>query len=759
MSDPESRLPRPSSRRVGSWEPGFIAAAYFLAHLPFLAPALEDIDSINFALGLRDFNPAEHQPHPPGYPVYIALGRVSLAAVHAFTSLGRVQAEALALAFLSALGGAIAIVCASVVFTVVAADSSVDASRSTRLVRWATVLLAVCPLFWMTGARPMSDMPGLAFALAAQALALTGRLHAATFVAAFALGVRAQSVWLTAPLLGWALVRSRVRTWREWLRIVLIAAAGVLAWAIPLVVASGGPGAYGAALGTQAGEDFAFVDMVWTNPTPRRLALGLIHTFVMPWASVPLAGVMLALAAAGALVSLFRGPVLRLAIAFGPYAVFHLVFQETITVRYALPLVAPVAFLAASALAATGRVVNFVAAPMAALSLVVAFPGLMAYGRDPHPAFRAIEDVERRAESEPPAIVTSHFELRRALRAADPTRLPLAWAPRGREWLELVSYWRDGGRRPAWFLANARRTDLALIDPRSRTQVVRYRWAVEDRPELSGTRPSGTDWYRLNPPGWFLGEGWSLTAETGGVAEATRTAPGYQPILGYARRRSEPMHLVVGGRHLGEIADGAALFELVIDEQVRDRWTLSPEERNFLRFLDLPGGLPGPGDYAVITVSSLPAIRGTVPRRVPVAVRQFDIQPATQVIFGFGQGWHEDEYDAVTGRRWRWTSARAVLAVRGPGEPVRVRVRGESPLRYFDEAPTVTVSAAGRVFARLQPSADFDLDATVPADAVRAAGGDIVLETTRSFVPAENGSADTRRLGLRIFQVHVERAR
>jgi hypothetical protein len=55
-----------------------LAAAYLAVHLPSLAPSLEDIDSINFALGLRDFDPARHQPHPPGSPVYIALGRLLL---------------------------------------------------------------------------------------------------------------------------------------------------------------------------------------------------------------------------------------------------------------------------------------------------------------------------------------------------------------------------------------------------------------------------------------------------------------------------------------------------------------------------------------------------------------------------------------------------------------------------------------------------------------------------------------------------------
>jgi hypothetical protein len=33
-----------------------IAAIYLAAHLAFLAPSLEDIDSINFALGLRHYD-------------------------------------------------------------------------------------------------------------------------------------------------------------------------------------------------------------------------------------------------------------------------------------------------------------------------------------------------------------------------------------------------------------------------------------------------------------------------------------------------------------------------------------------------------------------------------------------------------------------------------------------------------------------------------------------------------------------------------
>jgi hypothetical protein len=327
--------------------------------------------------------------------------------------------------------------------------------------------------------------------------------------------------------------------------------------------------------------------------------------------------------------------------------------------------------------------------------------------------------------------------------------------PRLYEWLGPVNYWKGGGTAPVWFFADSRRTDLALIDPQARLDVTPYRWAVAERAELSGSRPVGADWYRLAPPGWFAEEGWSLTPETGGLASATAASPDHRPIVVWVRRRPGPLHLVVGGRHLGEAGDPPAEFELDVDGVVRDRWTLTVEQRNFVRFLDLPDGLEaGGGSYAPLTIASRAA--GAAGARAPVGIRQFDIQSADRVLYAFAEGWHEDEYDPATGLRWRWTSERSVLRTRGAAGGVGLVVRGESPLRYLDVPPIVQVRAGGRTIASFRPDADFEWRVTVPAVDLERGGGAIAIETDRVYLPGPaEGTADERKLGLRVYECRV----
>jgi hypothetical protein len=753
--------------------PWLVAVVYLALHLPFLAPSLEDIDSINFALGLRHFDPALHQPHPPGYPVYMVLGHLSLPIVERVMGTTGAAAEAKALAVWSAIGGAACIVAAWFLFVALAARMTPGArrlragTREFRVTGWATALLAAAPDFWITGLRPMSDMPGLALTIAAQAIMLRpaasegrglfGAVTAGAFLAGIAAGVRVQSAVLTLPVLAFVLYehsRSGSDGHRT-LKALAAFTAGCLAWGIPLVIASGGIDAYLAALNTQAAEDFSWVDMLWSNPTPRHIAIGLYEALVLPWGAIPLALTIGVAAAIGTLVMLLRQSrvLLLLSIAFLPYAVFHLLFQQLDTVRYAVPIVVPVAWLAARGVALGGRFAAAIAVPLIAAALIVAVPGGVAYGRESHPAFRAIADAVQRASVQPPGAVYSHYAVRRPLQAADIGSLPVVEPPTQYEWLGPVDYWRNGGTAPVWFFADERRTDMALIDPQSRTDVVRYRWDVQDRMELSGTRPLGVDWYRLGVPGWFAGRGWSLTPETGGLTQATSAGPDHAPIEAWVRRRAGPFHLVVGARHLGNPGDADAEVTLAVDGRTIDRWPVTLTGRNVLRFIDLPQGVAGDGPFASLTISS----RSLDPNRAaPVAIRQFDIQPSAQLIFGYGEGWHEAEFDVETGRSWRWTSERSVLRIEAPPHAVAITIRGESPLRYFTSAPTVTVTAAGATIARLQPNADFEWRVTVPAAALAQSDGAVAIETDRVYLPGQvERTSDERHLGLRIFDLRV----
>jgi len=127
-----------------------LAALYLLAHLALLPPTFDDIDAINFGLGVRDFDVAQHQPHPPGYPLFIAAGKIAtplLAATHVAAP------DVRGLAVWSALAGAVLVVLIFALWRQLDGDV------------WhagiATAIAVCSPLFWFTSLRPLSDLSGL----------------------------------------------------------------------------------------------------------------------------------------------------------------------------------------------------------------------------------------------------------------------------------------------------------------------------------------------------------------------------------------------------------------------------------------------------------------------------------------------------------------------------------------------------------------------------------------------------------------------
>jgi hypothetical protein len=119
-------------------------------------------------------------------------------------------------------------------------------------------------------------------------------------------------------------------------------------------------------------------------------------------------------------------------------------------------------------------------------------------------------------------------------------------------------------------------------------------------------------------------------------------------------------------------------------------------------------------------------------------------------------GWNELEYSDQMQRRWRWTTNRAETFVNTAGRDLTLTLAGESPLRYFDTPPKVTVRAGNQVLATAQPTRDFELTVKVPAAALASSDGMLTIETDQSFVPHErSGSADRRTLGLRLFELTI----
>lgn len=751
--------------------------AFLLGHLPFLAPALEDVDSTNFALGVRDFDVAEHQPHPPGYPVFVAMAKATTAVMRAMEPPGASStwAEARGLAVWGALLGALAAIPLYVFFVALDGD------------RWRAALAAALalanPLVWLNASRPMSDVPGLAAALAAQALlaaafaaqrhvtregtgqgmdhaalARSGRLLVAgALVAGLAIGVRSQNVWLTLPLLGLVLFD---RTGRDaagaLVGTTVTLSLGVLVWLVPLVLDAGGPSGYLAAFASQAGDDIEGVDLLAAHVTPRRLAIALMHSLAWPWVSTPLAVVVLAGAALGlaACVVRDRRALLLLVVAGAPYLLFHLFLQETLTTRYAIPIVVPVAWLAVRGFGVLGPLAARAAAVgLVAASLALAVPAVSAYGREGGPVFRAVDEVMAARAAMPEAdrpVLAMHHAVWRAARG-EPIAQAALPSPVGREWTVLVDYWLRGGQAPVWFLMEPRRTDLALFDPASHRTRMAYRWPFDLPTYVGGVRPQTVDWVEIHPPGWFATDGWALTPELAGAAERQLRGPSRGGITAWARRRGEPAAILVGGRNLGAAGEPDVRFTLAIDGQVARQWTVAPQPGFFLDLWTLPEGALGGEGFARLEFTAEAADGSGRPVRA--AIEQFDLQPLSRVVVGAGAGWHEMEYSPLTGRAWRWTSDRATLQVLAPTVPLELTLRGESPLVYFERPPDVRVLACEQELARFSPAADFTERIVVPAGALASCGGRLVVATDATFVPDERtGNGDRRRLGLRIFE-------
>src|SRR5262245_17111041 len=202
-----------------------------LSRLPYRARMLYNWDAVQFALALNEYDVVKHQPHPPGYILYVALGRL----VHGFTG-DAVGAYVLLAVLFSGAGTFVVYLLARAMY-----------DRPTAVV--AAALLAVSPLFWFYGTVGLTYAGEALFASIVAYFAfraLRGSETDAWLAAGYlglAGGLRQSLLMLLFPLWLGSVVTG-VRRWRTVLVGLVILAVAVLAWFVPMIWLTGGLARY-----------------------------------------------------------------------------------------------------------------------------------------------------------------------------------------------------------------------------------------------------------------------------------------------------------------------------------------------------------------------------------------------------------------------------------------------------------------------------------------------------------------------------------
>jgi hypothetical protein len=697
--------------------------------LPFLPPTLDGLDSVNFDLGTHDFDPRAHQPHPPGYPLFIVAAKLTHSV---FDSHGS------ALAAVSALFGAAVVV---PLWLVMRAVSSPAAAVL------ATIVVVFNPLLWFTSVRPMSDMMGLWAVMSAQAL-LLGALHGAggdspgagrrrlwmlgAFAAGLALGVRVQAIVLVGPLLayGWW----QCRAWR--VATVVWFAGGVALWLGPVLVLSGGPIVLARAF-IELLMDAVPVEPLVSRFTLDRARWAAHDAFLAGWGRMWLALTMSGLAVVGALALAWhdRRRLTLVVLLFGPYTVFHYALQMTEVVRYAIPIVPVIAVLAVEPVA-RWRVLIGLPIPLAAAAYVVAataitMPALLAYRATPSPVSQALAKVGDVAGDGRGHLISGHFVFNRYLQGLQSPLRVIDPVPQT-EWRRLADYWKNGGREPVLFLRDARRTSLALVGRRSQTSLAEWRWPESVRPFLKGSRPAWIELVRIDPPRWFAESGFFLTEEAGPLEQVAR-----EPHRLYLAAADHPETIVVSGRVLG--TEHAHVILRVAGRAV-DRWLLNGQFTARARLDDVGGE-----GYVPVTIDAT----------APVLLTDLMVQPAGRGSVRPATGFFLPERDEGAKQfRWMGPEATAVVVRKDPGE--RVRLEGRVPVDYFRLPVTLTLALDDRRLGSIEiTTRDFVVERELPWDPLREQSV-LTLSVSQMFVPdSVEYNDDHRRLSLRVYDLSL----
>ena len=201
---------------------GLLFVGSFLLYFISRSPGLDEYDSVQFAMGVLRFNIWDHQPHPPGYPLFIFLGWIG-------HQLG--LSPEMALQIVSSLGGALFV---TMWFRIIRLQFN------ERIAWWVTFCLALTPAVWMTATKVLTDTlaAGLLSGEILAVLWFTKRNSRSAMVFAALLGAatagaRPQLILIVFIVLATGLKQAKAN-WKLWLFSTAILIVACMAWLLPM---------------------------------------------------------------------------------------------------------------------------------------------------------------------------------------------------------------------------------------------------------------------------------------------------------------------------------------------------------------------------------------------------------------------------------------------------------------------------------------------------------------------------------------------
>ena len=448
---------------------GVIAAAFLLLHLPFLPASLEDhrLDQ------LRPRRAALRCRSAPAASAGISTASLRRPkCVHVV-----VPSEAHALSMLSIVSGTLSVLALGALFRRIDRDP-----RSGQWAMLATILSATAPLYWFNASRPLSDMPGLAASIGVQAFTSwrddahtsggrrvsrrtrRGYSIAGDLAHGSAPPGHGGETAASVPDRGRARCSGSADRWRCSSGLCRLSGSVADQYVLARAVRRRGR------------RTLPACGMLWTTHTPRQVLLAFNSTFVAPWGTPVLSGVVLVLALLGILRLMWgsrsdAGAAHRCVRAVSCVR-SALSGKRHDTIRTARSRTARLSWRerCGGVSAADGCRDRRGAGDCRASGGRDERSGVCRAGGARVPAAARTCAQPARSQARAPVLAThrrEELDMRRPITwmgSSMPTfsqRLP---ATPKHEWLELVKYWNDGGRAPVWFVADPLRSDLALVD-------------------------------------------------------------------------------------------------------------------------------------------------------------------------------------------------------------------------------------------------------------------------------------------------------